>query len=396
MKAEWQQGVLGDFVSAFIVPQRDKPKKFSGNIPWCRIEDIDGMWLSKSKSGKCVTDAMVQEMPLRVFPTGTVMVSCSADLGRCAIASQPLITNQTFIGLVPKPTLDPRFLYYLMSSKADALNAAATGATIKYLSQEKFRLLPVTIPKLGEQQRIVGILGEAFEGIAKARANAEKNLGNAHGVFRSYLEGVFSKQGEGWLETTLGEIAVVKGGKRVPKGYKLSAVKTPFPYLRVADFGNDGSIDLAYLKYIDQRVHEQIKNYIIKKEDLYVSIAGTIGKAGIIPKELDGAHLTENACRLVFKPGILNHFIYFFTQTDSFVAQAGLNTRTSAQPKLALSRLSTIKLSVPNIGDQKKLLEKFGEIRSETLKLHNLYSKKIGELISLKMSVLNDAFTGKL
>jgi type I restriction enzyme S subunit len=129
---------------------------------------------------------------------------------------------------------------------------------------------------------------------------------------------------------------------------------------------------------------------------MYISIAGTIGKTGIIPEELDGANLTENACRLVFHPGISNRFVYFFTQTKDFVEQAGLNTRTAAQPKLALSRLSTIQLGIPPLAVQESLANKFDELRAETQRLESLYQQKLAALDALKKSMLHQAFTGAL
>jgi type I restriction enzyme S subunit len=160
MSEIWKTATLSEFVKEFIVPQRDKPTTFGGDIPWCRIEDFEGPYLSASKSGKCVTTKSVTEMPLRVFPTNTVLVSCSANLGICAITTRPLVTNQTFIGLVPKDDVDSKFLYYLMGSKSALLNEMATGVTIRYLSREKFSNLLVSIPSLPEQQRIVRLLDE--------------------------------------------------------------------------------------------------------------------------------------------------------------------------------------------------------------------------------------------
>ena len=90
---------------------------------------------------------------------------------------------------------------------------------------------------------------------------------------------------KGWDVKELGDIASVKGGKRVPKGYKLQSEKTKFPYITVSDFNDNGSIDLKDIRYISEEVFEQIKNYTISTNDLYISIAGTIGKTGIIPAE---------------------------------------------------------------------------------------------------------------
>ena len=152
---------------------------------------------------------------------------------------------------------------------------------------------------------------------------------------------------EGWQIKTLGDIADVKGGKRVPKGYKLQSVPTKYPYITVSDFTDEGTIDTSDLRYVSREVFEQIKRYTISSNDLYLSIAGTIGKTGYVPIELDGASLTENACKLVLRPGIDRNFVYYFTKSDGFTTQAGTNTRTAAQPKLALERLKTIKLPIP-------------------------------------------------
>jgi type I restriction enzyme, S subunit len=160
----------------------------------------------------------------------------------------------------------------------------------------------------------------------------------------------------GWHVKTLGEIADVKGGKRVPKGYQLQSEPTDHPYVTVSDFTDDGTIDMSELRYVSNEVFEQISNYTISSQDLYVSIAGTIGKTGYVPAELNGANLTENACKLVLHPGTDRDFLYYFTKSDDFAEQAGSNTRTAAQPKLALERLKTIRVVVPVLPDQKRIV----------------------------------------
>lgn len=100
---------------------------------------------------------------------------------------------------------------------------------------------------------------------------------------------------DGWTIRTLGDIASVKGGKRVPKGYKLQSEPTEHPYITISDFTDDGTVDTSNLRYVSCEVFEQIKRYTISSKDLYLSIAGTIGRTGYVPPELDGASLTENA-----------------------------------------------------------------------------------------------------
>ena len=161
----------------------------------------------------------------------------------------------------------------------------------------------------------------------------------------------------GWAIKTIGDIVEVKGGKRVPNGYKLLMTLTDHPYITVSDFSDSGTINESALRYIENEVFEQIKKYTISSKDIYISIAGTIGKTGFIPESLEGANLTENACKLVLKPEIDRDFVYYFTQTEDFKVQVGVNTRTAAQPKLALERLKTISISIPeNVHEQQRIV----------------------------------------
>lgn len=306
--------------------------------------------------------------------------------------------NDSGLTVSPKNgKLLPSFLDYQLYSKRDVIYGLGKGSAQKNLDVSAFRLLPIFVPDdLQSQRRIVSILDEAFDGIATAKANAEKNFKNARELFLNFIQSVFQNGDASWKVKALGDIAQIKGGKRVPKGYKLLTQPTDFPYLRVTEFSDDGTIDTSDLRYIDAGVRKEIKNYVIYSSDLYVSIAGTIGKTGVIPKELDGANLTENACRLVFNEGINNKFVYFFTVTPDFVEQAGLNTRTAAQPKLALSRLATIRLGVPSLSDQERLVRIFEKIKDETRHLESIYQRKLAAMDELKQSLLHQAFSGAL
>lgn len=172
---EWKRIKLKNMFSDFIVPMRDKPKNLTGNIPWCRIEDFDGKYLVKSKSGQGVNKTTIEEMNLKVFPVGTLLVSCSANLGRCAIVGKELITNQTFIGLVPNSKADVEFFYYRMCFEENVLNALATGTTITYLSREQFEEYELLIPtNKEEQQAIAQLLSDFDDEIEKEKSKLQK------------------------------------------------------------------------------------------------------------------------------------------------------------------------------------------------------------------------------
>lgn len=186
----WERIKLKMMFSEFIVPMRDKPKNLTGNIPWCRIEDFDGKYLVKSKSGQGVNKVTIEEMNLKVFPVGTLLVSCSANLGRCAIVGNELITNQTFIGLVPNSKADVEFFYYRMCFEEKVLNAMATGTTITYLSREQFEEYELLIPTNKKEQHAIAQLLSDFDGeIEKEKSKLQKHKLLKEGMMNDLLTG---------------------------------------------------------------------------------------------------------------------------------------------------------------------------------------------------------------
>ena len=214
-------------------------------------------------------------------------------------------------------------------------------------------------------------------------------------LLQSALDGQFTSITE---RMTIESLAQVKGGKRLPKGEKLSDEETEHPYIRVADFTDKGTIDLSGIKYISKEIHEQIKRYVISKDDLYISIAGTIGKTGFVPPELHGANLTENAAKLVIKDKqqLDLSYLYLFTLTSDFSAQAGLATKTVAQPKLALTRLSKIEIPMCSLQEQLSLVSTIEALKRKIHDAETLLLGKIEDLRSLKASILDSAFKGEL
>lgn len=158
-----------------------------------------------------------------------------------------------------------------------------------------------------------------------------------------------------WNNVTIGEIAEVKGGKRLPKGKVVQDEPTPYPYLRVTDFGDNG-LDTSAIKYIDQEAQSKVSRYTISNRDIYISIAGTIGRVGIVPAKFSGANLTENAAKICdIQSHVDERFLMYFLRTENAQGQvAGLTVGTS-QPKLALFRIKEIEVPLPDLPTQRKI-----------------------------------------
>ena len=156
-----------------LTPMRDKPEDLTGPIPWVRIEDYDGKFIFESKDGLGVSEATVRNMNLKVYPVGTILCTSSCDLGKCAIVSKEIVSNQRFIGIIPDDGTVPDYLYYLMLSNAERLNHLSTGTIQANLSRVSFERLLVQFPSKGEQRQIADYLDKKCADIDTAIAKKE-------------------------------------------------------------------------------------------------------------------------------------------------------------------------------------------------------------------------------
>lgn len=165
-----------------------------------------------------------------------------------------------------------------------------------------------------------------------------------------------------WPETTIGNVAEVKGGKRLPLGTALTGSKTNHPYLRIVDF-IPGGINDAALMYVPNDVFPAIKRYTINHGDLFISIVGTVGVVGSIPTHLNGASLTENAAKIVLSNDRYDSdFLKYFLLSSEGQRRIDAMSVGSTQKKLALFRIKDIAIPFPPLSEQREIAATLGAL----------------------------------
>ncbi|GAA5130929.1 restriction endonuclease subunit S [Thalassotalea piscium] len=325
----------------------------------------------------------------------TVVIGRKGSVGEANLAFTPSWTIDTayYVEIIDHEVLNLMYFYYF-ADRFDVSSISQKGVK-PGINRNDYLNLSFPLPPINEQERIVEKLDALLTRIDSAIEHLQESVTLKNSLLQSALDGQFSAITE---RMTIESLAEVKGGKRLPKGEKLSDEETEHPYIRVSDFTDKGTIDLSGIKYISKEIHEQIKRYVICKDDLYISIAGTIGKTGFVPPELDGANLTENAAKLVIKDKqqLDLSYLYLFTLTSDFSAQAGLATKTVAQPKLALTRLSKIEIPMCSLEEQKLLISTIEALKRKIHDAETVLLGKMDDLKSLKASILDSAFKGEL
>lgn len=203
---------------------------------------------------------------------------------------------------------------------------------------------------------------------------------------------------DSWEWARLGNLVSVLGGKRIPAGCKLTEIDTGHKYIRVSDMKN-GSVVLSSIQYISEDIYQKIRKYTISENDIYITVAGTIGRIGTIPHELNNANLTENADKLVIYK-MEKKFLCLALQSPFIQSQIKSVTTKVGQPKLAIKRIENFIVPVPPLMEQHRIVAKIGELQPDI----DAYDKAQTEIRTIeqrfpeamKKSLLQYAIEGKL
>jgi len=302
----------------------------------------------------------------------------------------------TIVRFNPGYLLPAFFNFY--SQSLDYLNAVesvTTGTTRNRISRSNLGLIPVPVPPLPEQQRIVGILDEAFEDIAIVKANAEKNLENARAIFESYLESTFTRRGPEWEEKPLGDFCAFENGDRGTNYPSKSArTVTGIPFINAGHLTEDG-IDLETMDYISKQRFDLLSNGKIREGDILFCLRGSLGKFASVGDLSEGA-IASSLVIVRQDKTVLNEFLVAYFRSPICSEMINRFKNGAAQPNLSAQSLSKFIAPIPPLPEQRLVVEKLADLRADTQRLASLYKRKVAALEELKKSLLDRAFTGRL
>ena len=375
MKAGWKATKIGEVCDVVNggTPKTNVDEYWNGEHLWVTPAEMGNRSTPYiSETVRKLSNAGIANCSAQLMPPFSVILSSRAPIGHLVINTRPMATNQGCKGLVPSKLIYYKFIYYYLTSIVVLLNDLGTGATFRELSGGKLKEVPIPLPPLPEQQRIVKILDEAFESIAIAKTNAEKNLQNARAIFESYLNDVFTKKGEGWVERTILECFKVRSGDFLPA--KSMDTSGEFDvYGGNGIIGRHNKKNLTGENIIIGRVGAKCGNVRHVQGDIWVTDNAFFISEYLLPFDLD------------FLTRILN-----WNQLRNTANQA-------AQPVISYSTIKNIVIRFPaEKSIQKEYAEKFERLESRTRYLESIYQRKLTALDELKKSLLHKAFSGEL
>ena len=329
-----------------------------------------------------------------------LLITCRGATCGTVNISEPRswVTGNAMVVRPKVATIDMRFLEYLFRGGID-ISRAITGAAQPQITRTNLEPLEITYPtQLEEQQRIVAILDEAFEAIATAKANAEKNLQNSRAIFESHLQSVFNQRGPGWVETKLGdEIELLVGFAFKSAQYTNS--KKSVRLLR-GDNIVPGAIRWEDVKKWPESDVTEYSRFQLCKGDVVLAMDRPWIKAGlkhamISEKDLPSLLVQRTACMRVGED-LDNRFLIFLIGSSEFTTHIlGIQTGIGV-PHISGQQIKDFIFQRPPIKEQRQIATILDRLRQETQRLASLYERKLAALDDLKKSLLHQAFTGQL
>lgn len=397
MKEGWQIKRLGEVCDVINggTPKTGIPDYWGGEYRWITPAEM-GKRLNPyvNDSERRITEAGLRNSSAQMLPPYSVILSSRAPIGHLVINTEPMATNQGCKGLIPKnELLQHKFLYYYLTSVVELLNNLGTGATFKELSGGKLKDVTISIPLFPEQQRIVSILDEAFEWIATAKANAEKNLKNARAVFESELNAIFTKKWEGWEEKKLGEVCekITDGTHQTPKYFDEGIV-----FLSSRNV-TSGTIDWDKIKYIDTTQHvEMHKRVAPRVGDILLAKNGTTGVAAIVDRDVI-FDIYVSLALLRTRGEVCSRYLLYFINSPVAKRQFNKRLKGIGVPNLHLQEIREVTIVFPcDLQHQDIIVTRLDSLQEKVRHLESIYQRKLSKLDALKKSLLNHAFTGQL
>jgi len=384
MRAGWQTKALAD-VCQIKPPKAEARQRISGKelVSFVPMEDLGInqkiLVATQTRSLEDVAGSYTY------FADGDVLlakITPCFENGKLGIADA--LTNgigfgsSEYIVFRPSPAVDKEWLYYFLSRQSFREEGAArmSGAVgHKRVSKDFIESYPIPVPSVPEQHRIVAILDEAFDGIATAKANAEKNLQNARALFESHLQSVFTERGEGWVDhkkplADMCELIVDCEHKTAP------TQEEGIPSIRTPNIGKGKLLLDGVYRVSEETYRAWTRRAEPLPGDLILAREAPAGNVAVIPDDtkvcLGQRTVLIRPTRTVFEPEFLSWLLLQPKMQQKLLA----HSRGATVQHVNMKDIRALHIgAIPPLSEQRRIVANVGDASEETQRLASIYQK---------------------
>ena len=290
----------------------------SGNNKWISIADLSkcGKYIYGTK--ECLSDGAITESGIKQIPANTVVMSFKLSIGKTAITSEPMYSNEAIMSFRDRKLVQllPEYIYYLLLSKNwdDGTNKAVMGKTLNKATLSKVK---VNIHSVQEQQEIVYILNQATALIELHQQQLQKldELVKARFV---ELFGNPVINDKGWNVSDLGQLTIKIGSGATPKGGKEAYQTDGISLIRSMNVHN-GKFEYKELAHISDEQAARLENVAVEENDVLLNITGaSVARSCVVPTNVLPARVNQHVCIIRCKDSIMPDFINSLLIDDNY------------------------------------------------------------------------------
>ena len=397
----WQKKMLADTCEVFAdgdwVESKDQSTEGIRLIQTGNIGE--GAFKDRGHKARYISEDTFKRLRCTEIHGGDCLISRLPDpVGRSCLlpdTGERMITavDCTIVRFDQMQVVAEFFVYYSQSSEyLCAIDSETTGTTRNRISRSKLGQALIPTPPLPEQQRIVAILDEAFEGVATAKANAERNLQNARALFESHLKSVFTQRGDDWEDRTLDQVCIVERGSS-PRPIKNFFTTAPngVNWIKIGDTEEGGKYVYSTAQKITPEGATQSR--YVKEGDFILTNSMSFGRPYIMKTS---GYIHDGWFVLRLKSSIDTEYFYYLL-SSKYVQEQFISLAAGAVVKnISGDLVKRTILPIPPLSQQQALVDLFVELSEETQRLESIYQQKLAALEELKKSLLHQAFNGEL
>ncbi len=363
-------------------------------INWIKIGDTKNITKYITKTKEKIRPEGAKRS--RMVYEGDFILSNSMSFGRPYIMKTSGCIHDGWL-VLRKPNVNQDYLYHVLGSDLvfRQFDRLAAGSTVRNLNIGLVEGVEIPIPPLSDQQCIVNILDKAFDSIAIAKANVEKNLQNARALFESHLQAAFTQRGGCWKRVRIEEACesiMDCVNKTAPKVDR----PTPFKMIRTTNVRN-GRVNLDSVNYVTEDVYRiWTRRQVPKRGDVILTREAPMGEVGMLLSD-DKVFLGQRLVSYRAHPKKLdNRFLLYAFQSGDLQSQIHALASGSTVQHMRVPDSKNLQLSLPSLLEQREIVAKLDALKRETQRLEAIYRQKLAALDELKKSLLHQAFNGLL
>jgi type I restriction enzyme S subunit len=396
----WEKHPVGKLCKS-IVPGRNKPKVFDGDIPWVTTPEISGKYIPSNKQKNFISQVVAKECGAKVVPKGAVVIAAVGELGLTAIATEEIILNQQLHAFVCPNDLDNEYLAYFLSAQKPYMDTVASKTTIPYMNKSNCESIPVLLPPLPEQRKIAKILSTWDKAIATTAKLIETSKQQKKALMQQLLTGKkrlvnpeTGKAFEGeWEEVKLSELGHTFTGLTGKTKEDFGSGAKYIPYINIF---NNSSVNTAKLEKV--LVDSGEKQNTVQYGDVFFTTSSEtpdeVGMSSVMLSEPEEPIYLNSFC-FGFRPNdtttIAPEFMQYLLRSSQVRRSISVLAQGATRYNLSKVQLLKINLLLPTSVEQKKI----ASVLTAADKEIELLEAKLLHFKQEKKALMQQLLTGK-